>query len=78
MWVVTEFQALAAGSRVILMGYVDIAGSANNYLGACEVITYNSTHPTDIRTNGYIIDYHSDSNTDILLSSSYGSMNFDT
>lgn len=59
------------------MGYIDIAGSSSNYLGASEIISYNSTHPTNIRSNGFIIDYRYDSNSDIYLAS-YSSMNIDT
>jgi len=76
-WVITSFQQLPTSGRVILMGYVDIAGSSSNYLGASEVISYNSTHATNIRSNGFIIDYRYDSNSDIYLTS-YSSMNIDT
>ena len=42
------------------MGYIDLP-STYHYIGGGEVITYNNTHPTDIRANGFIIDYHYDS-----------------
>lgn len=59
------------------MGNVDITGSGNSYLGASEIISYNGTHPTNIRTNGFIIDYRYDSNSDIYLGA-YNSMNANT
>ena len=57
-WVITGFDTLAAGSKVILEGDIDMPTSSNVYLGAGEVITYNDTHATNIRANGFIIDYN--------------------
>lgn len=76
-WVVTEFDTLPASSDVILRGYIDLPTGANTYIGAGEVITYNNTHSTDIRANGFIIDYRSDSNFEIATSNEK-SHNFDT
>lgn len=41
--------------------------ASNGYLGSGEIITYNNTHSTDIRTNGYIIDYVNDGNFDVQI-----------
>ena len=74
-WVITSFATLAASSRVKIMGYIDMR-TTNGYLGTGEVITYNNTHPTDIRGNGFIIDYHSDGNFEISAAD-YASWNAD-
>ena len=75
-WVITSFATLAASSRVHLMGYIDLR-TTHGYLGTGEVITYNNTHPTDIRTNGFIIDYHSDSNFELYVQN-YAAWNTDS
>lgn len=67
-WVITGFNQLPAGSKVILAGYIDFPSSSSVYLGAGQIITYNDTHPTDIRGNGFIIDYQYDSYFGIQLS----------
>ena len=76
-WVVTEFNALPASSDVILRGYIDFPTASNAYIGPGEVITYNNTHPTNIRANGFIIDYRSDPNFEIATGDEK-SHNFDT
>lgn len=60
-WVITGFNALSVGNVIKVVGFIDLPGS-NGYLGAGEIIAYNNTHPTNIRSNGFIIDYHYDSN----------------
>jgi hypothetical protein len=52
---------LAAGNVVKIVGEIDMPATSGN-LGTGEIITYNNTHPTSIRTNGFIIDYYSNSN----------------
>ena len=47
------------------------------YLGTGKIITYNNTHPTDINTNGFIIDYYYDTNFFIYINND-GSMNVDS
>lgn len=63
---ITGFNQLAAGSTVIIVGLIDLPGSYH-YLGYGEIISYNNTHPTDIRTNGFIIDFYSNSNFGIYV-----------
>ena len=75
-WVITEFAELSAGSTVIIMGYIDLPGSYGN-LGTGEVLSYNGTHPTDIRGNGFIIDYYTDSSFQLYVNN-YLSNNIDT
>jgi hypothetical protein len=55
-WVITGFNLLPAGSNVFIVGYIDMPNSYGN-IGTGEVISYNNTHPTNIRANGFIIDY---------------------
>lgn len=75
-WVITSFTTLPASSRVKIMGYIDLR-TTNGYLGGGEVITYNNTHPTDIRGNGFIIDYRYDSNFELNVAN-YASWNSDS
>lgn len=42
-----------------IVGLIDLPGSNGN-IGTGEIITYNNTHPTNIRSNGFIIDYYYD------------------
>lgn len=58
-WVITGFNALVVGDVVKIVGEIDLPGSSGN-LGAGYIMTYNNTHPTDIFTNGFIIDYYYD------------------
>lgn len=74
-WVLTSFQALSTNSRVIIMGYIDIGGSVNTYLSVREIISYNNTHDTNIRTNGFIIDYLYDGSTNSPASMTLGDYN---
>jgi hypothetical protein len=57
-WYITGFNALSAGSTVRIAGKIDLPTSQWGWIGAGEVITFNNTHPTNIRTNGFIIDYY--------------------
>lgn len=56
-WVITEFQNLPGGSQVKISGEVDYTGTAGSFIGVREIVTYNNTHETNIRDNGFIIDY---------------------
>ena len=47
------------------MGHIDLPTGASTDLGDGEIITYNNTHPTNIRGNGFIIDYHWDDNFEL-------------
>lgn len=55
-WVITGFQALAAGSVVIISGKIDIPNTSGS-IGIGEIISYSDMHDTDIYTNGSRIDY---------------------
>ena len=57
-WYITGFNALSAGSTVRIAGKIDLPTSQSGWIGAGEVITFNNTHPTNIRTSGFIIDYY--------------------
>lgn len=48
------------------MGYIDLR-TTDGYLGGGEIVTFNETHPTNIRSNGFIIDYHYDSNFELYV-----------
>ena len=60
-WVITGFNALPASSYVVIVGLIDLPNS-NGYLGAGEIVTFNGTHASNIRSNGFIIDYYTHSN----------------
>jgi hypothetical protein len=70
-WVITGFSQLAAGSTVIIVGLIDLP-SSYGYIGYGEIISYNNTHPTDIRTNGFIIDFYSNGNFGIYVNNAQG------
>ena len=65
-WVITGFEALGNSQYIRIVGRIDYPNS-NGYLGAGEIITYNMTDATNIRANGFIIDYQYDSDFDISL-----------
>ena len=44
--------------------------TANSYIGTRYIYTYNNTHPTDIRTNGFVIDYFGASLSDVATQNS--------
>ena len=44
--------------------------NSDNYIGTRYIYTYNNTHSTDIRTNGFVIDYYGDSPSDIYVQNS--------
>jgi hypothetical protein len=67
---------MTVGDVVKVVGFIDLPGSSG-YLGSGEIITYNNTHPTNIRANGFIIDYFIDNNFFISLNNS-GAMNVDS
>lgn len=75
-WVLTEFAQLAASGLVYIVGYIDLPASSG-YLGTGEIITYNNTHPTNIRANGFIIDYYTNGNFEISVAN-LNSNNVDT
>jgi hypothetical protein len=60
-WVITGFNALPINSYVLIVGYIDMP-AGYGYLGYGEIITYNNTDPTNIRANGFIIDFWSNGN----------------
>lgn len=76
-WVITEFAALPAGSRVIIMGQVDIAGSSGSHLSISQIFSYNNTHSSNIFANGFIIDYYANGVNSVYLYN-YDSMNIDS
>lgn len=47
------------------------------YIGTRYIYTYNNTHPTDIRTNGFVIDSLGVSPSDIYVDN-YVSWNVDS
>ena len=55
-WVITGFNLLPASSTVIIVGYIDFPNIAGT-VGTGEVLSYNNTHASNIRANGFIIDY---------------------
>lgn len=65
-WAITGFNALNGGSTVKIVGYIDLP-SSYHYLGAGEIITFNNTDATNIRSNGFIIDYFYDANFNIYV-----------
>ncbi len=44
--------------------------SSYGYIGTRYIYTYNNTHPTNIRANGFVIDYFGDSLADIYVQNS--------
>lgn len=55
-WVITGFNALSGGSAVVIVGQIDLP-SSSSWIGAGEIISFNNTHASNIRANGFIIDY---------------------
>jgi hypothetical protein len=76
-WAITSFQSLPGGSLIIIVGLVDLT-STSGYLGQGYIVTFNSTHETDIMSNGFIIDYIYDSNFDVYLATTQKSWNVDS
>lgn len=68
-WVITSFQALPANSRIIINGLIDLP-SSYHYLGVGYIYTYNNSDASNIRANGFIIDYLYDSNFDFYVANS--------
>lgn len=78
-WVITSFQDVAANTRVIIRGFIDLPSSSGG-IGVGQIISYSSTHPTNISMYGPMIDFVSadfglvvsspsmHTNPDILLS----------
>lgn len=56
-WVITGFAALTGGSVVKIVGFVDLPLTQSGSIGTGEILTVNNTHPTDIKSNGFVIDY---------------------
>jgi hypothetical protein len=54
--VITGFNALGGGSAIVIVGFIDLPNYAG-YIGTGEIITFNNTHATNIRSSGFIIDY---------------------
>ncbi len=54
-WVITSFQGVAANSKIAIVGQVDMPVSAG-YIGTRYIYTYNNSHSTDIRANGFVVD----------------------
>jgi len=55
-WVITSFQAVTAGSTIIIRGFIDLP-SLSGTIGAGEIISYADNSNTDIYSNGSRIDY---------------------
>jgi hypothetical protein len=54
-WVITSFQAVAENSLIVILGEVDMPISSG-YIGTRYIYTYNNSHSTDIRANGFVVD----------------------
>jgi hypothetical protein len=60
-WLITSYDELAAGSTVMISGVIDLPTVLTSTLGTGYVVTYTNDNPTNIFTNGRIIDYLSTS-----------------
>ena len=69
-WVVTGFSAVSPGTRVIISGKIDLPDQ-NGDLGTGEIITYSNMHDSNIRSNGAIIDYATNSSFGLSVTNSY-------
>lgn len=56
-WVITSFDQLAAGSKVQIVGSIDLPTIQTASLGMGFIVTYSNTHSSNVFANGRIIDY---------------------
>lgn len=75
-WVITGFNALSASSAIKIVGWIDLPTNQNGAIGAGEIITFNNTDPTNIRSTGFIVDYYYSSTFGISINNAQ-SLNVD-